>query len=148
VAGLGLVLMLVGLVGGLGTTGALSLLGAGALAVFVGAGMLSPLAVGPVAAVVGRPLQAVGGVAGSIARANATRFPGRTAGTAAALMVGVALVAFASIFVNGFKASFSGAFESWRRADIRGAGIGRCRTGLGEMVAVHGPDWADPPGGR
>jgi len=118
VAGLGLVLMAVGLVGGLGTTGALALLGAGALAVFVGAGMLSPLAVGPVAAVVGRPLQAVGGVAGSIARANATRFPGRTAGTAAALMVGVALVAFASIFVNGFKASFSGAFEEAVTADL------------------------------
>lgn len=118
VAGLGLVLMAVGLVGGLGTSGALVLLGAGALAVFVGAGMLSPLAVGPIAAVVGRPLQAVGGVAGSIARANATRFPGRTAGTAAALMVGVALVAFASIFVNGFKASFSGAFEEAVTADL------------------------------
>lgn len=118
VAGLGLVLMTIGLVGDLGTAGALTLLGTGAVAVFVGAGMLSPLAVGPIAAVVGRPLQAVGGVAGRMARANATRFPGRTAGTAAALMVGVALVAFASIFVNGFKASFSGAFEEAVTADL------------------------------
>ena len=39
------------------------------------------------------------------------RSPGWTAGTAAALMVGVALVAFVAIFVNGFKESFSGAFE-------------------------------------
>ncbi len=69
------------------------------------------LLVGPLAALIGRPLAATGGVAARIARGNAVRSPGRTAGTAAALMVGVALVAFVAIFVNGFKASFSGAFE-------------------------------------
>ena len=111
VAGLGLVLMLVGLFGGLATSPALTLLGVGAVLVFIGVGLLSPLLVAPLAALIGRPLAATGGVAARIARGNAVRSPGRTAGTAAALMVGVALVAFVAIFVNGFKASFSGAFE-------------------------------------
>lgn len=111
VAGIGLVLMLVGLFGGFETSPALSLLGVGAVLVFIGVGLLSPLLVAPLAALIGRPLAATGGVAAQIARGNAVRSPGRTAGTAAALMVGVALVAFVAIFVNGFKASFSGAFE-------------------------------------
>jgi len=111
VAGIGLVLMLIGLFAGLDTSTALTLLGIGAVLVFIGAGLLSPLLVGPLAALIGRPLVATGGVAARIARGNAVRAPGRTAGTAAALMVGVALVAFVAIFVNGFKASFSGAFE-------------------------------------
>ena len=118
VAGVGLAVMLMGLFGGFGTSNALILLGLGALLVFVGVGLLSPLLVAPLAALIGRPLQGLGGVAGKIARGNAVRSPGRTAGTAAALMIGVALVAFVSIFVNGFKASFSGAFEKAVTADF------------------------------
>ena len=94
--------MLVGLFGGLAMSPALTLLGVGAVLVFVGVGLLSPLLVGPLAALIGRPLAATGGVAARIARGNAVRSPGRTAGTAAALMIGVALVAFVAIFVNGF----------------------------------------------
>jgi putative ABC transport system permease protein len=115
---IGLVIMLVGLFAGLATSSALTLLGAGAVLVFIGVGLLSPLLVGPLAALIGRPLAATGGVAGRIARGNAVRSPGRTAGTAAALMVGVALVAFVAIFVNGFKASFTGAFEKAVTADF------------------------------
>ena len=115
---IGLVLMLVGLLGGLDTSPALTLLGIGAVLVFVGVGLLSPLLVGPLAALIGRPLAATGGIAARIARGNAVRAPGRTAGTAAALMVGVALVAFVAIFVNGFQASFSGAFEKAVTADF------------------------------
>ena len=111
VAGLGLVLMLAGLFAGLAMSSALTLLGIGAVLVFIGVGLMSPLLVGPLAALIGRPLAATGGVAARIARGNAVRSPGRTAGTAAALMIGVALVAFVAIFVNGFSASFSGAFE-------------------------------------
>src|ERR1700710_263195 len=91
VAGLGLVLMLVGLFAGLATSPSLMLLGGGAVVVFIGAGLLSPLLVAPLAKLIGRPLAATGGVAGRIAQGNAVRSPGRTAGTAAALMIGVAL---------------------------------------------------------
>ncbi|MGI8624922.1 MAG: FtsX-like permease family protein [Solirubrobacteraceae bacterium] len=117
-AGVGLAVMLVGLFAGFSTTPALALLGLGAVLVFIGIGLLSPLLVAPLAAAIGRPLAATGGVAGKIERGNAVRSPGRTAGTASALMVGVAVVAFAAIFVNGFKASFSGAFEKAVIADL------------------------------
>lgn len=118
VAAFGLALMLIGLFGGLATSPALTLLGIGAVLVFIGIGMLSPLLVAPLAALIARPLAASGGVAARIARGNSVRSPGRTAGTAAALMVGVALVAFVAIFVNGFKASFSGAIEKSMTADF------------------------------
>ena len=118
VAALGLMLMLVGLFAGLETGPSLTLLGVGAVLLFIGVGMLSPLLVAPLASIIGRPLAATGGVAAKIARGNAVRAPGRTAGTAAALMVGVALVAFVAIFVNGFQASFSGAFEESVSADF------------------------------
>jgi putative ABC transport system permease protein len=118
VAALGVALMVIGLFGGLATSSALTLLGVGAVLVFVGVGLLSPLLVAPLAAAIGRPLMATGGVAARIARGNAVGSPGRTAGTASALMVGVALVAFVAIFVNGFKASFSGAFEKAVVADF------------------------------
>jgi putative ABC transport system permease protein len=118
VAGLGVVVMLLGLLGGFDTSTALLMLGVGAVLVFIGVGLLSPLLVAPLAALIGRPLEATGGVAGKIARGNSVRSPGRTAGTAAALMIGVALVAFVSIFVSGLKASFSGAFEKAVTADF------------------------------
>jgi putative ABC transport system permease protein len=111
VAALGVATMVIGLFAGLATSPALMVLGVGALLVFVGVGLLSPLFVAPMAHLIGRALVPTGGVAARIAQGNATRSPGRTAGTASALMVGVALVAFVAIFVNGFKASFSGAFE-------------------------------------
>ncbi|MDO9352334.1 MAG: FtsX-like permease family protein [Solirubrobacteraceae bacterium] len=115
-AGLGLALMVAGLFAGSGVSTSLALLGA--VVVLIGVGMLSPVLVGPLAAAIGRPMAMTGGVAAEIARGNAVRSPGRTAGTASSLMVGVALVAFVAIFVNGFKASFSGAFDRAVSADF------------------------------
>jgi putative ABC transport system permease protein len=54
---------------------------------------LDPL-VTPFARVLGWPRARFGGAAGRLARGNAVRMPGRTAATAAALMVGLALVTF------------------------------------------------------
>jgi putative ABC transport system permease protein len=48
---------------------------------------------------------------------NARRNPGRTAATAAALMIGVALVTFVSVLANGMKASNRGAIEDQVKAD-------------------------------
>ena len=42
---------------------------------------------------------------GRLARENSTRLPGRTAVTSAALMIGLALVVFVTIFANGLRAS-------------------------------------------
>jgi len=108
---LGAALMAVGLFVASGESAALSLLGGGALLTFLGVALLSPRLVGPIASVIGRPVEAVAGVTGRLARENTVRQPGRTAVTAAALMVGVALVAFATIFTAGFRATIDDSID-------------------------------------
>ncbi len=63
------------------------------------------------AGVVGRPAAWVGGAAGGLARRNAMRNPGRTAVTASALMIGVALVTAVTVVATGLKDESSGALE-------------------------------------
>jgi putative ABC transport system permease protein len=95
--------MALGLFGSMKAGQALSLLGGGALATFLGVALLSPRLVGPLAGLIGRPIERLRGLTGRLARENSVRQPGRTAVTAAALMIGVALVTFASIFAAGAK---------------------------------------------
>ncbi len=82
-----------------GLTGsALSLVGGGAVGIFVGTAMLAPAVARPLSSVLGRPLARLLGVAGQLGRQNSMRSPRRTAQTASALMVGLALVAAMSVF--------------------------------------------------
>ena len=67
-------------------------MGLGALAVFIAAGMLVPIVARPLSSALGRPLAALLGTPGRLGRENSMRNPRRTAQTAAALMVGIALV--------------------------------------------------------
>jgi putative ABC transport system permease protein len=56
--------------------------------------------------------------AGQLARDNARRNPQRTASTAAALMIGLALVTLVAVLAAGITSSFRGAVEKiWRNAD-------------------------------
>jgi putative ABC transport system permease protein len=89
----------------------------GTLLLFVGVAMISPQLVRPLAAVVGIPARQIGGAAGRIARANSIRNPGRTAATAAALMIGIALVSFVAVLANGMKQSNRGAIEDQVKAE-------------------------------
>jgi putative ABC transport system permease protein len=109
--GLGVALMCVGLFASLSSNGALSLVGAGAAATFLGVALVSPYLVRPLASLVGRPFESARGITGRLARENTVRQPGRTAVTAAALMVGVALVTFVSIFAAGAKATIAKAVD-------------------------------------
>ncbi len=112
---LGVAAIAVGLFAGLDEGGALTFVGIGAGATFLGVALLSPRLVGPIASAVGRPIEAAFGVTGRLARENTVRQPGRTAVTAAALMVGVALVAFATIFAAGAKSTVNDAIDSGLR---------------------------------
>jgi len=78
---------------------------AGAVVVFFGVAILSPLVARPLARVIGWPFARAFRLPGNLARQNAMRNPRRTASTAAALMIGLALVAFVSIFAASIKAS-------------------------------------------
>jgi putative ABC transport system permease protein len=58
--------------------------------------------------VLGKPAERIGGAAGVLARRNAERKPGRTAATAAALMIGIALVTFVAVLAAAVKHSAEG----------------------------------------
>ena len=60
---------------------------------------------------IGRPIAATGGPAAKLARRNAMRAPGRTAITASALTIGVALVAAVTIIAAGLRESTKGSLE-------------------------------------
>ena len=83
-----------------------ALLGVGVLALFIGVAMLSSRLVRPLVSVVGHPGPAASAAPpASSPRATAQRNPGRTAATAAALMIGIALVTFVSVLAQTACAS-------------------------------------------
>jgi putative ABC transport system permease protein len=81
----------------------------GVLLMFFGVAMVASRVVRPLAFVLGAPGARFGGTAGSLARQNAVRNPARTASTAAAVMIGLALITFVAVIGQGFKTSFTGA---------------------------------------
>jgi putative ABC transport system permease protein len=95
----------------------LLMLAVGILGLFVGIAMVAPRIVRPLASVLGWPATRIGGVAGDLARSNSMRNPGRTASTAAALMIGLALVTAVAVLAQGLRASFEGAVQSEFHAD-------------------------------
>jgi putative ABC transport system permease protein len=104
--------------------------GVGAGTVFLGVALLSPRLVRPIASVVGWPLERLRGVSGRIARENAIRNPGRTAITAAALMIGLALVSFVTILAAGLKGSINDAID---------------KTVTGELIVSNTDGFSDIP---
>ena len=101
----------------LGTGDRLISIAGGVLLLFIGVAMLSSLLVRPIARLVGLPARSAGGAAGRLASGNSVRNPSRTASTAAALMIGIALVAFIATLTNGMKASNREAIEEQVVAD-------------------------------
>ncbi|MGH3136291.1 MAG: ABC transporter permease [Gaiellaceae bacterium] len=101
----------------LGTGDRLLSIAGGVLLLFLGVAMLSSKLVRPIAAVVGTPARRAGGAAGRLASGNSVRNPGRTAATAAALMIGIALVSFIATLTNGMKTSNREAIEEQVIAD-------------------------------
>jgi putative ABC transport system permease protein len=80
-------------------------IGLGSFGIFIGLAAVAPRLVRPLAHVVGLPAARLGGVAGRLAQENAVRNPGRTASTAAALMIGLTLVSFVAVFGKALLAS-------------------------------------------
>ena len=94
------------------------LLGVGVLALFIGVALLSSRLVVPLTRLVGWPARRIGGASGQLAEGNAIRDPGRTASTAAALMIGIALVTFVGVLAQGLRVSNSDAIEEQIQADL------------------------------
>jgi putative ABC transport system permease protein len=117
VGAIGIGLGAYGLLGPQPVENAVAITFVGGFVIFVAIVVLGPLGARPLAAVVGRPLPTVFGVTGTLARGNAMRNPRRTTVTAAALVVGLALVALVSIFGASLKASTRTALENVK-ADV------------------------------
>jgi putative ABC transport system permease protein len=64
-----------------------------------------------VTGLVGRPSARLGGSAGRLARTNAMRHPGRTAATASALLIGVALVTAVTVVAKGLQDVSAGSLD-------------------------------------
>lgn len=101
----GLGMVLYGLFGSGGAGTRAGLIGGGAVVVVFAVSIFSPRLVPPLAAVAGWPLERLRRLTGRLARENAQRNPSRTAVTAAALMIGLALVAFVTVFAAGLKST-------------------------------------------
>jgi putative ABC transport system permease protein len=110
---LGIVLACLGLFGGIeSSSSAAALMGFGAAATLFGVAIFSPRLVRPLASAAGRPMERLRGLTGRLARENAMRKPGRTAATAAALMIGLALVSFVTVFAAGISKSIDDAIDT------------------------------------
>ena len=97
----------------------------------------------------------LGGTAGKLARQNAVRNPKRTASTAAAVMIGLALITFVAVIGQGLRTSFTGSVNELFIADYAittadatpltneaadGAQEGAGRRGLGDpLLEGRGP---------
>ncbi|MEX2108830.1 MAG: FtsX-like permease family protein [Solirubrobacterales bacterium] len=107
----GLAMVGAGLFGGADGGSAAGLIGGGAVAVLLGVSLFSPRLVPPLASLAGRPLEMLRNLIGRLARENTQRNPARTAVTAAALMIGLAVVAFVTVFAAGIKSSIATAVD-------------------------------------
>lgn len=117
-AGIGLIVAgLFGDVLDLGPLNELSAVGLGALVLFLAVSLLSSRIVKPLAKAIGWPLPKFDNLTGTLAVENSVRKPRRTATTASALMIGLALVGFFFVLGDSIKASASSAIEEGLRAD-------------------------------
>ncbi|MDQ1292241.1 MAG: putative transport system permease protein [Actinomycetota bacterium] len=95
-----------------------SLIGVYALAVVSGSLLAAPLSARPVIHVVCWPFVVFSGVVGRLARQNALRNPRRTASTASALMIGLALIAGVGVIAESMKASVADIVEDELTSDF------------------------------
>jgi putative ABC transport system permease protein len=92
-------------------------LAVGILLLFFGVSANASRLVSPLASVLGWPATRIGGTVGVLARDNARRNPKRTASTASALMIGLALVTFVAILGQGIRSSFESAVDELFKGD-------------------------------
>jgi len=90
---------------------------AGVLFLLVGVATVASRVVRPLAFLLGAPGARLGGTAGALARQNAVRNPARTASTAAAVMIGLALITFVAVAGEGFRSSFASSVDELFVAD-------------------------------
>jgi putative ABC transport system permease protein len=106
-----------GLLSSLYADAGMAVFGLGLLAAMIGVIIALPVAVRPLASLIGAPLR-FRGLPGDLAKENAMRSPRRTSATAAALMIGLTLVVSLGVFASSLKASFGDVLAERTNADL------------------------------
>jgi putative ABC transport system permease protein len=130
-AAFGLALVGIGLFIDQGNRIELWIVGAGMILGIVGLGRLSPLLVPPLVTVLGWPLQHISGLPGHLGRLNTMRNARRTTATAAALIIGVALVSVLAIVETSAQGSTNSAIDHSLSADFEVLAAGSAPLNLG-----------------
>jgi putative ABC transport system permease protein len=137
VLAVGIALLFTGLFGGLPNT--VTIVGLGAVTVVLAVSVLGRTIALPLSRVLGAPLPRLRGITGELARENSMRNPKRTAATASALMVCVAVVGLMNIMASSTRASISAivdrAFTGDFVADPGGGAFGGVDHSLVQRVA-------------
>ncbi|WP_068396579.1 ABC transporter permease [Kribbia dieselivorans] len=97
---------------------ALYYVGGGMVGVLLGVAMTSPIVGRPFLALAGWVNRKISGIVGVMAHQNSVRNPRRTAATASALMIGMALVTTMSVFGQSAKASIDETINDQMAADF------------------------------
>jgi putative ABC transport system permease protein len=126
----GIVLLAIGL-----GASKLPLVGIGAAAIFLAAAMLAPVVARPVSSIIGRPLARWFGVSGRLGRENSMRSPRRTAQTASALMIGLALVSAITVFGASLSKSATSSVDQAISADLIITNSSQSQPGISNAVA-------------
>jgi len=101
----------------LSTVQRLLAVGVAALGLFFAVAMLAPRLIPRLSEVLGWPATHLAGAAGALAKRNSARNPARTASTAAALMIGLALVTLVGVLAAGLRTRFESGVNQLFRAD-------------------------------
>jgi len=110
--------------------------GAGVLLVFLAVSVLGRTIALPLSRAIGSPLPRIKGVTGTLARENTMRNPKRTAASASALMIGVGLIAFITIFASSIKASINASIDRSFTGDfVINSGAGTTGGGVDPALA-------------
>jgi putative ABC transport system permease protein len=126
----------------IGSGGSLLALALGALALISGTAGVASRLVAALAGILGWPSRRFGGAAGSLASKNAVRNPSRTASTAAALMIGLALVSFVAVLGKGVHDSMDNAI----RGQFTSAWVVTSKNGWSGFPTAAGAAVSKAPG--
>jgi putative ABC transport system permease protein len=116
-AAVAIALLVWGGAGGLDTGSSLLVTALGCVFMFVAFWLVSSRLVVPIASAVGQPSERLAGAAGRLALRNSQRNPVRTARTAAALMIGLALVTLVATLGAGMRGTAKDSLDSIVDAD-------------------------------
>jgi putative ABC transport system permease protein len=120
------------------TKPAIQLVGLGAVAIFIGIGMLAPTVARPMSSALGRPLARAFRISGKLGRENSMRSPRRTAQTSSALMVGLALVSTITVFGASLSKSATSSVDNAVSANYIITATGNGAGGFSNSVADAG----------